>query len=90
MDRVLKLVDEQVYSTEIKEQKLIEYMKQITIWNFARIPKEKFLYFQEENSSLVQIYYNTVKASFADRSTLTVSPCVTQFHCLSHGLMEAS
>ena len=46
MDTVLKLVEEKIYSSEIKEQKLIEYMKQIAIWNFARIPKEKFLYFQ--------------------------------------------
>ena len=32
----------------------------------------------------------SVKEGLQELSTLTVSPCVTRFHCLSHGIMVGS
>ena len=38
----------------------------------------------------VEIYSSKCSKLDADLSTLTVSPCLTRFHCLSHGLTVGS
>ena len=62
MERVATLSNEEASSSEIDENKFLEYSGNVPIWDFGGITKDNFQQFsKQENSNLFLRYYNTVK-----------------------------
>ena len=63
---------------------------EICVYEMKFIELKSFT-FSKPNLDVTKYTSKSIRQSErSDLSTLTVSPCVTRFHCLSHGLMVRS
>ena len=70
MDSLMKVAENFEHSVEFDEKVFVEFMKQITIWDYYGISKDKYLAMPEpEKKVKITQYYSDMKAKGAGEFT---------------------